>query len=165
MNIHSPIFQAVPASMNRTVFLFDNAGIMAFGAFFWHENNTKPSFLTLIVLENIGKTNYLKIFKQTFTKFVMEKDIGRIKKNDTTDVVIRIDDFGGRTGLTIREYVSSEKYTGFTKAGVRILAENFPKFKEMIDSVSEADLKSAEPSAGAKTAQKKFQPEEEIEDY
>jgi len=45
----------------------------------------------------------------------MEKDLGKIKKNDTSDIVIRIDDFGGRKGLTIREFVTSEKYTGFTK--------------------------------------------------
>ena len=50
----------------------------------------------------------------------MEKDIGKVKKNDTTDIVIRVDDFAGRKGLTIREYVTSDRYTGFTKAGVRI---------------------------------------------
>jgi len=44
----------------------------------------------------------------------MEKDIGKIGKNDTTDIVIRVDDFGGRRGLTIREFVTSERYTGFT---------------------------------------------------
>jgi len=60
----------------------------------------------------------------------MEKDLGRIKKNDTTDIVVRIDDFGGRKGLTIREFVKSDRYTGFTKSGVRILGENFDKFKE-----------------------------------
>ncbi|MCK4647679.1 hypothetical protein KAT24_02000, partial [Candidatus Pacearchaeota archaeon] len=67
----------------------------------------------------------------------MEKDIGKINKNDTTDILLRIDDFGGRVGLTIREFVTSDRYTGFTKAGVRIMAEDFKKFKEMINSVSE----------------------------
>ena len=71
----------------------------------------------------------------------MEKDIGKITKNDTTEVVIRIDDFGGRKGVTIREFVTSDRYTGFTKSGVRILAADFPKFKEMIDSVKSEDLK------------------------
>lgn len=74
----------------------------------------------------------------------MEKDIGKIKKNDNTDVLVRVDDFGGRVGLTIREFVTSDKYTGFTKAGVRISAENFPRFKEMINSVSEEDMKIPE---------------------
>ena len=74
----------------------------------------------------------------------MEKDIGKINKNDQTDIVVRVDDFGGKTGLTIREFVTSDRYTGFTKAGVRISAENFPKFKEMINSISEADLQSPE---------------------
>jgi len=71
----------------------------------------------------------------------MEKDIGRIKKNDNTDIVIRVDDFGGRLGLTIREFVTGDRYTGFTKAGVKISAENFPRFKEMIDSVKLQDMK------------------------
>lgn len=72
----------------------------------------------------------------------MEKDIGKINKNDQTDIVIRIDDFGGNPGLTIREFVTSDRYTGFTKSGVRIQAGDFAKFKEMINSVSEDDLKS-----------------------
>ncbi|MAG11148.1 hypothetical protein CMI44_02455 [Candidatus Pacearchaeota archaeon] len=70
----------------------------------------------------------------------MEKDIGKIKKNDTSDIVVRIDDFGGKRGLTIREFVTSERYTGFTKAGVRILADDFLKFKEMINSISEEEI-------------------------
>ena len=71
----------------------------------------------------------------------MEKDIGKIRKNDQSDILIRIDDFGGNRGLTIREFVTSEKYTGFTKAGVRIIATEFPKFKEMINSISEAEMR------------------------
>ena len=81
----------------------------------------------------------------------MEKDIGKIGKNDTTDIIIRVDDFGGRRGLTIREFVTSERYTGFTKAGVRIPATEFKKFKDMINSVSEAEMAEApEPSESSK---------------
>ena len=86
----------------------------------------------------------------------MEKDIGKLNKNDTTDIIIRIDDFGGRRGLTIREFVTSDKYTGFTKAGVRILASNFSKFKEMVNSVSEEEM-LAEPEASEKPTQKREQ--------
>lgn len=80
----------------------------------------------------------------------MEKDLGKIKKNDTTDIVVRIDDFGGRRGLTIREFVSSERYTGFTKAGVRIPAGEFQNFKKMINSISEEEMK-AEPESPSET--------------
>ena len=38
----------------------------------------------------------------------MEKDLGKIKKNEVTDIVVRIDDFGGKIGLTIREFSNSE---------------------------------------------------------
>lgn len=70
----------------------------------------------------------------------MEKDIGKIKKNDETDIIIRIDDFGGNQGLTIREFVTSEGYTGFTKAGVRIRADKFEDFKKIINSINPSDL-------------------------
>jgi len=76
----------------------------------------------------------------------MEKDIGKINKNDTTDIVVRVDDFGGVKGVTIREFVTSDRYTGFTKSGVRILASDFPKLKEMINSITDEDL--AEESSG-----------------
>ena len=95
----------------------------------------------------------------------MEKDIGKIKKNDTTDIVVRVDDFGGRTGLTIREFVTGDRYTGFTKAGVRILAENFPRFKEMINSISEEDMKSESPKEESSEQQKLEEPNEEMPDY
>ena len=70
----------------------------------------------------------------------MEKDIDRISKNPDTDIIIRIDDFGGRRGLTIREFVRGERYTGFTKAGTRIPAERFKAFKEAINSIDEDEL-------------------------
>ena len=73
----------------------------------------------------------------------MEKDIDKIPKNDETDIVIRVDDFGGRRGLTIREFVKSERYTGFTKAGTRIPADQFSKFKEAINSIHEKELAEA----------------------
>src|SRR6056297_767901 len=77
----------------------------------------------------------------------MEKDLGKLNKNDRTDIVLRVDDFGGRRGLTIREYVTSDRYTGFTKAGVRITADNFSKFKEMINSISEDEMQASEESS------------------
>ncbi len=91
----------------------------------------------------------------------MEKDIGKLKKNDTTDVIVRLDDFGGRKGLTIREFVTSERYTGFTKSGVRIPVSDFGKFKEFVNSITEEDLKE---EASATNDQKTLD-KEEIEDY
>ena len=90
----------------------------------------------------------------------MEKDIGKIKKNDNSDIIIRVDDFGGRVGLTIREFVTGDRYTGFTKAGVRISAENFPKFKDMINSVKDEDMKEAK-----KEETEEYNKQEEIPDY
>lgn len=104
----------------------------------------------------------------------MEKDIGKIRKNDTSEIMIRVDDFGGRKGLTIREFVTSERYTGFTKAGVRILASDFGKFKEMINSVPDEDMAeveggNSEPRENQRTFKKpehkKPKVDEELPDY
>ena len=70
----------------------------------------------------------------------MEKDIDRIQKNNETDIVIRIDEFAGKKGVTIREFVKSDRYTGFTKAGTRIPADKFKLFKAAINSIDEKDL-------------------------
>lgn len=75
----------------------------------------------------------------------MEKEIGKLTKNDTTDIVLRIDDFADKRGLTIREFVTSERYTGFTKAGVRIMAKDWPKFKEMINSIKDSEMEEILP--------------------
>jgi len=102
----------------------------------------------------------------------MEKDIGKLKKNDTSDIVIRIDDFGGRKGVTVREFVTSERYTGFTKAGVRILGPDFLKFREMINSIDLGDLKDDGKSEEKKDTSKKqatlnnsVKPKEGLPDY
>ena len=83
----------------------------------------------------------------------MEKDIDRIAKNLDTDIVIRIDDFGGKRGLTIREFVKSDRYSGFTKAGTRIPADKFKVFKAAINSIDEKDLEGTPDAASAQTAQ------------
>ena len=90
----------------------------------------------------------------------MEKDIGKISKNDTTDIVIRIDDFADRKGVTIREFITSERYTGFTKSGVKIPASDFEKFKEMINSITEEDMKE-EPKEETEKEEKEEQPKEQ----
>ena len=98
----------------------------------------------------------------------MEKDIGKINKNDTSDIIIRIDDFGNRVGLTIREFVTSDKYTGFTKSGVRILAPDFLKFREMINSIDLEEMKDSgkkEEKEKPKKAPKNQETLDEMPDY
>jgi len=95
----------------------------------------------------------------------MEKDIGKINKNDTTDIVIRLDDFAGRKGVTIREFVTSERYTGFTKSGVKIDASDFKKFKEMINSITEEDLKEEPEEEEEKLPKEQATLDEEMPDY
>jgi hypothetical protein len=77
----------------------------------------------------------------------MEKDIGKILKNEyqgtITEIVIGLREYNGKTGIDIREFTTSEQYTGPTKKGLRIPADKFEAFKAMINAVDPADLKSA----------------------
>jgi len=94
----------------------------------------------------------------------MEKDIGKIAKNSNTDIVVRIDDFGGKTGLTIREFVNGVDggYKGFTKSGTRIPADKFLEFRELINSIKLEDLKAPE---GAAATAKPKEDNSAVEDY
>lgn len=77
----------------------------------------------------------------------MEKDIGKIKKSEyqgnVTEIVIGLREYNGRTGVDIREFTTSEQYTGPTKKGLRIPAEKFEEFKVLINSINPEDLKLA----------------------
>lgn len=100
----------------------------------------------------------------------MEKDIGKLQKGEyqgtTTEIVIGIREYNGKVGIDIREYVSSDKYTGPTKKGLRIPAEHFSKFKEMIDSIKEEDLKADTPSAPEEPEETKPEAgQEQLPDY
>ena len=78
----------------------------------------------------------------------MEKDIGKINKGEfqgsVTDIVVGIREYKGRVGVDIREFITGERYTGPTKKGLRIPAESFQKFKEMINSITDEDLEPSE---------------------
>ncbi|VVB78379.1 Uncharacterised protein [uncultured archaeon] len=93
----------------------------------------------------------------------MEKEIGRIKKNETTDIIVRVDEYKGKKGLTIREFVTSERYTGFTKAGTRIGPEDFLKFREMINSIDINEIMSPaeKPAKAAKSATSEAKPKKD----
>lgn len=102
----------------------------------------------------------------------MDKDIGKINKGEyqgtATDIVIGIREYNGKVGVDIREFTTSDKYTGPTKKGLRIPAEKFAEFKQMINSISPTDLKASGDSGSsekrsAPKGQKQF--DEDIPDY
>ena len=99
----------------------------------------------------------------------MDKDIGKINKGEyqgtVTDIVIGVREYNGRVGVDIREFATSEKYTGPTKKGLRIPAENFQDFKKMINSITDGDLKPSENAGEKKPAKKPSANQESLPDY
>ncbi|MEK6898060.1 MAG: transcriptional coactivator p15/PC4 family protein [Nanoarchaeota archaeon] len=105
----------------------------------------------------------------------MDKDIGKITKGEyqgtVTEIVVGIREYNGKVGVDIREFTASDKYTGPTKKGLRIPAESFSKFREMINSISESDLKESEnkkpgqEKLDVKTEKPGMKNREELPDY
>ena len=99
-----------------------------------------------------------------------DKEIGKINKGEfqgtVTDIIVAVREYNGRVGVDIREYTTSDKYTGPTKKGLRIPADRFADFKKMIDSISESDLvASGEGSSSAGSAPSNPKNQEELPDY
>ena len=65
----------------------------------------------------------------------MEQEFGRIRKSETTELVVRRTEFRGSAGIDIREYVTSERYTGWSKNGIRIPMDQWRSFKEILDKI------------------------------
>ncbi len=66
-------------------------------------------------------------------------EMGRIRKNDNTEIVVQKTEFHGSVGIDIREYVTSERYTGWSKNGIRIPVEKWKDFKDILDKVETAE--------------------------
>ena len=66
-------------------------------------------------------------------------EIGRLRKNETTEVVVQKTEFHGSVGIDVREYVTSERYTGWSKNGIRIPVVKRQDFKEILDKVDIAE--------------------------
>jgi hypothetical protein len=71
-------------------------------------------------------------------------EIGRLRKNDTTEIVVQKTEFRGSVGIDIREYVTSERYTGWSKNGIRIPVEKWQDFKEILEQVGKAERAETE---------------------
>lgn len=88
-----------------------------------------------------------------------DKEIGKISKGEfqgtATDIIVAVREYNGKVGVDIREYTTSDKYTGPTKKGLRIPADRFAEFREMINSISHSDLTvSGSGSSGSSNAHK-----------
>jgi hypothetical protein len=66
-------------------------------------------------------------------------ETGRLRKSDTTEIVVQKTEFHGPVGIDIREYVTRERYTGWSKNGIRIPVEKWKEFKEILDRVDIAE--------------------------
>jgi len=61
-----------------------------------------------------------------------------MRKSETTEIVVQKTEFKGSVGIDIREYVTSDRYTGWSKNGIRISVDKWKEFKAILDKVESA---------------------------
>ncbi len=54
------------------------------------------------------------------------EEIGRIARQDSSDIVVRTSKFKGVTYIDIRNWIKTDKYTGWSKKGIAIREQDFP---------------------------------------
>lgn len=64
-----------------------------------------------------------------------DKELGRIRLNDTTEVVIRQTEFKGQHYIDVRKYLKSATYTGWTKQGISIPVGQFEELLAILKGV------------------------------
>lgn len=63
-------------------------------------------------------------------------EIGRVRRSEQMEIVVRIGEFMGKSYVDIREYlIGPEPYEGFTKRGIRIPVDLFPKVLEKLQLI------------------------------
>lgn len=67
-----------------------------------------------------------------------EGEICRMQINPTDYILFSIKGYKGKHYVDLRKYVVSDSYTGFTKQGVRFVADLFPEFEEKLTLVKKA---------------------------
>lgn len=67
-----------------------------------------------------------------------EGEIGRLQINPTDYILFSIKEYKGKRYVDLRKYVVSDSYTGFTKQGVRFVADLLPEFEEKMALVKQA---------------------------
>ncbi len=61
------------------------------------------------------------------------QELGRVKKDDQTDVIIRRGEYKGRSYVDIREYLTTDSYQGFTRKGVMMPADIYPELVQQLN--------------------------------
>jgi hypothetical protein len=67
-----------------------------------------------------------------------QKEIARMKLNVMDSLVFQTSQYRGKNYVDIRKFVETQKYTGFTKQGIRFSVALFGEFFENLKKVAES---------------------------
>jgi hypothetical protein len=63
------------------------------------------------------------------------KEIGKIERKDSSDIIVRKTKFKGNWYFDIRHWVETEKYTGWTKKGICLPMENLEELIKILQKM------------------------------
>jgi hypothetical protein len=66
--------------------------------------------------------------------------VGRIEVRDGTFIRAALVEFRGKLYVDLREFVETDRYKGPTKKGMRFNTENWPAFRELVETL-DAEIK------------------------
>jgi hypothetical protein len=62
-------------------------------------------------------------------------EIGKIKRDNASDIIIRVTKFKGVTYVDIRHWLKLDTFTGFGKKGISLPVENLDELIEILKKV------------------------------
>ena len=70
-------------------------------------------------------------------------EVASLAKNASTKIVFSVTEYKGQRYVDVREHVTSATYTGFTKKGIRLHADQLDGFIERLQKVKSTLSKAA----------------------
>ncbi len=65
-------------------------------------------------------------------------EIGRVKRDDQVDIILRRGEYMGKEYYDLREYLTAESFQGFTKRGIRVPVSVWPDLDELFTKVKKS---------------------------
>lgn len=60
-------------------------------------------------------------------------ELGRVKRDDQVDIIVRRGEFMGKEFVDVREYLKADSFEGFTKRGIRIPADLYAELVKTLN--------------------------------
>jgi hypothetical protein len=64
-----------------------------------------------------------------------QKEIGRIKKENCPEIVVRVSKYKGEEWVDMRKYLTTDKFTGWSKQGLALRKKDLPELVALLKKI------------------------------